>query len=31
MYRDEESTAQDTTIVIILAGRLQRRLRALGA
>ena len=31
MYRDEDWTAQDTAIVITLAGRLQRRLRALRA
>jgi hypothetical protein len=31
MYRDEEWTPQDTAIVITLAGRLQRRLRALRA
>lgn len=31
MYRDEEWTPQDTAIVLTLAGRLQRRLRALRA
>jgi hypothetical protein len=31
MYRDEDWTPQDTAIVITLAGRLQRRLRALRA
>jgi hypothetical protein len=29
MYRDEDWTRQDTAIVITLAGRLRRRLRAL--
>ncbi len=31
MYRDEEWTPQDTAIVLTLAARLQRRLRALRA
>lgn len=31
MYRDEEWTTRDTAIVIILAGRLKRLLRTLGA
>jgi hypothetical protein len=31
MYRDEEWTPQDTAVVLTLAGRLQRRLRAVRA